>query len=266
MELDDIFEKLEKRPIEQNTNKVYKEEIYNYFCELYANEDYRHSYFEISKHIESLGYDVSDALERSVRNMLEYSADINEHSDVTKKISKLSDHVSLELLRLSRMRQISYLSDRIHKEMDKTGQMVKEKRNEMDEIDKKVNNIHAEVITILGIFAGLVIGFSIDFQLLAESFSNMDKVSFFKGTASLSIIGIILFDSIFLLLFAVSRISQRSLAINCKHKDCHNCDNHDKCKNSFKKLIHKYPYVFVYNLILSIVFIVCAILQEFVMK
>lgn len=266
MQLDDIFEKLEEKPFEQDSSEKYKAEIYDDFYKLYSNEDYRHSYFEISRHIESLGYDVGDTLERSIQNVLEYSADIDEHSNVTKKISKLSDHVSLELLRLSRMRQISYLSDKIHKEMDKTSEMVKEKRNEMDEIDKKVNNIHAEVITILGIFAGLVIGFSIDFQLLAESFSNMNKVSFFKGTASLSIIGIILFDSIFLLLFAVSRISQRSLAINCKHKDCHNCDNHDKCKNSFKKLIHKYPYVFVYNLILSIVFIVCAILQEFVMK
>lgn len=263
MQLDDIFEKLEEKPFEQDSSEKYKAEIYDYFYNLYSNEDYRHSYFEISRHIESLGYDVGDTLERSIQNVLEYSADIDEHSDVTKKISKLSDHVSLELLRLSRMRQISYLSDKIHKEMDKTSEMVKEKRNEMDEIDKKVNNIHAEVITILGIFAGLVIGFSIDFQLLAQSLSDMGKVSFFKEIAFVSIIGIILFDSIFLLLFAVSRISQRSLAINCKHKDCHNCGRPKKCKNSF---VHKYPYVFVYNLILSIVFIVCAILQKFVMK
>lgn len=263
MQLEEIFEKLVEKPFEENSSAGYKEEIYQNFSEVYSDENYRHSYFEISTYLESLGCDVSDMLEGSIQNVLEYSAGIDEHSNVTKKISKLSDHVSLELLRLSRMRQISYLSDKIHKEMDKTSEMVKEKRNEMDEIDKKVNNIHAEVITILGIFAGLVIGFSIDFQLLAQSLSNMDKVSFFKEIAFVSIIGIILFDSIFLLLFAVSRISQRSLAINCKHKDCHNCGRPKKCKNSF---VHKYPYVFVYNLILSIVFIICAILQKFVMK
>lgn len=57
----------------------------------------------------------------------------------------------MELLRLSRMNKIKYLSDKIHKEMNETNKAVVSKRNEMDEIDKKVNNIHAEVITILGI-------------------------------------------------------------------------------------------------------------------
>lgn len=161
------------------------------------------------------------------------------------------------------MNKIKYLSDKIHKEMNETNKAVVSKRNEMDEIDKKVNNIHAEVITILGIFAGLVVGFSIDFQLLAQSFSNLKEVSFFKEIAFLSIIGIILFDSIFLLMFAVSRISQRSLAVNCKYKDCQNCDG---CKMTLKILIHKYPYVFWYNLILAITFIICVLLQTFVMK
>lgn len=263
MQLEEIFEKLVERPFEESSSAEYKEEIYHNFSEVYADENYRHSYYEISTYLESLGCDVSDMLEGSIQNVLEYSAGIDSSSNVTKKISKLSDHISLELLRLSRMNKIKYLSDKIHKEMNETNKAVVSKHNEMDEIDKKVNNIHAEVITILGIFAGLVVGFSIDFQLLAQSFSNLKDVSFFKEIAFLSIIGIILFDSIFLLMFAVSRISQRSLAVNCKYKDCQNCDD---CKMTLKILIHKYPYVFWYNLILVITFIICVLLQTFVMK
>lgn len=106
MQLEEIFEKLVERPFEESSSAEYKEEIYHNFSEVYADENYRHSYYEISTYLESLGCDVSDMLEGSIQNVLEYSAGIDSSSNVTKKISKLSDHISLELLRLSRMNKI----------------------------------------------------------------------------------------------------------------------------------------------------------------
>nr|WP_294668427.1 hypothetical protein [uncultured Ruminococcus sp.] len=256
MDLEHIFDELIEDPIEDTTTES-NAKIYADFELLYSDTNYRHSYYEISRYLEDLECDVSDMLDQSLINLFEYSAGINKSSEVTKKLSKLIDHVSLESLRLSRMKKVNYLETSISNNLKITLEEVNNKKQEMEEIDRKVANIHAEVITILGIFAGLVVGFSIDFQLLAQSFSNLDSVSFYKEIAYLCIIGIILFDSIFLLMFAVSRISGRSLAINCKYKDCQNCT---ECKHKMK-ILHKYPYLFWYNLILSITFILCIVVN-----
>lgn len=258
MELEYIFDKLIEEPIEDIYNSKSIKTVYADFEELYSNPNYRHSYYEISKYLEELECDESDMLEQSLSVLFEYSAEINQSSDVTMKLNKLLDHVSLESLRLSRMKKVKYLETSISERLKNTLNEVNTKQREMKEIDNKINNIHTEVITILGIFAGLVIGFSIDFQLLAQSFSNLNEVSFCKEIAFLCVIGVILFDSIFLLMFAVSRISGRSLAINCKYKDCQNCND---CKHRMK-ILHKYPYLFWYNLILMAVFVICVILNN----
>lgn len=257
MELDYIFDKLIEEPIEDINNSKSIKTVYADFEELYRNPGYRHSYYEISKYLEELECDESDMLEQSLSVLFEYSAEINQSSEVTMKLNKLLDHVSLESLRLSRMKKVKYLETSISEKLKNTLNEVNTKQQEMKEIDNKINSIHAEVITILGIFAGLVIGFSIDFQLLAQSFANLGDVSFYKEISYLCVIGIILFDSIFLLMFAVSRISGRSLAINCKYKDCQNCK---ECKHKMK-ILHKYPYLFWYNLILSLVFVICIVVN-----
>ena len=52
-------------------------------------------------------------------------------------------------------------------------------------------------------------------------------------------------DIIFLLLYCVSKISGRSISVNCKKRNCADCKS---CRTNFGRLHKKYPYIFWFNI------------------
>lgn len=151
--------------------------------------------------------------------------------------------------------------DNINHNLDELVSKAEKITSKTKDVDEKVKNMHSETITILGIFAGLVIGFATSFQLLGTTFSKLGEVPIYRELAFIFVIGLILFNCLFLLLFSVARISGRSLATNCKRKDCSSCHENDCSKRSVRRFIKKYPYVFWFNLITVIGFIVCIIVE-----
>lgn len=264
-ELIDILEDVIEYP-DLNSKDDFTKNILKDFIKIYSDGDFRHSYYEISSFMEKLGLDERDSLEGNLECIFEYADEIKTKKEIMKKFAKLLDHISLERLRLSRMEKIKYIEDKVIKEMTDTKSMIESKQIEMREIQQQVTHVHSETITILGIFAGLVIGFATSFQLLAKSFENLNDVKFYKEISYLAVIGIILFDCIFFLLFAVARISKRSLALNCKYQDCNNCHAEKPCKRNLRKIHKKYPYVFWYNLSLIIVIIICIAFEIYKIK
>lgn len=222
---------------------------------------YRHSYYELSTYIGKLSLDESDMLETKLFSLLEVCDDNPNYDEIKNSLQKLVDHVSLEGLRLSRLKEMEYKTIKATKNVDVISQRCKDEIKEIDALKQSVNNIHKDTIGILGIFAGLVIGFMASFQLLADSLNAINEISFFKGIAFFCVIGTIMFDCIFLLIFSVARISGRSLALRCKRCECNDCK---KCNHSITIIHKKYPYVIWYNAIMLLVFIVCVVLNTFV--
>lgn len=206
----------------------------------------RHSYSEIAEYMDELSPDQRDSLEKNISELVLISDENN--LPIRDNLLKLHDHVKLEVIRIARVAKMDFVAKNAVEKVDNIN-------HNLDELVSK-----AETITILGIFAGLVIGFATSFQLLGTTFSKLGEVPIYRELAFTFVIGLILFNCLFLLLFSVARISGRSLATNCKRKDCIDC-NKKKCNNSIKRFIKKYPYVFWFNLITVIGFIVCIIVE-----
>lgn len=262
-DLMDILNDLARTSLYSNDEEAM--DIYSAFNNIYSDKNFRHSYFEISQLLEDLVSDERDILEYKLEKITIYISENFSSSGILKNVLKLLDHVSLEMLRLARIEKVNYVADKSNTAMNEAMTVIKETKLNVEEADNKLKNIHSETITTLGIFSGLVIGFATSFQLLAQSFSNLNDIYFYKIICYLAVIGIILFNCIFFLMFSVARISGRSLATNCKFKDCANCDE-SPCKTPIGKLHKKFPYVFWYNIAMIALLIVSALWEFFTRK
>lgn len=226
---------------------------------IYSNSDFRHSYHEISQTLEEMIPDQWDILEQNLLMILDYVNSVIYNQDVIKKLAKLCDHVSLETIRLQRMAKIKFIGDIVAEENAKMRSENQTMLNELESLREKVEGFHAQSITILGIFSGLVIGFSTGIQLLSSTFANINELNFYKMVLFVLIISLILFNLIFLLMYAVSKISNHSIAGRCKHGK--NCDVCRRCNYNISYLVHRYPYVLYFNVII----VICAIILVYQM-
>lgn len=97
-----------------------------------------------------------------------------------RNLEKLIDHISLESIRLSYTHKIkedslnSYIklqrnTDKLQNDTNKANETIKN-------ISQKLANIRVEIVTLLGIFASIVVAYVSGSSLSAAIFANMDKV------------------------------------------------------------------------------------------
>ena len=251
---------------DDNEKNIILESILSKFEKFYKCN--RHSYSEIAEYMDELSPDQRDSLEKNISELVLISDENN--LPIRDNLLKLHDHIKLEVIRIARVAKMDFVAknavekvDNINHNLDELVSKAEKITSETKDVDEKVKNMHSETITILGIFAGLVIGFATSFQLLGTTFSKLGEVPIYRELAFIFVIGLILFNCLFLLLFSVARISGRSLATNCKRKDCSSCHENDCSKRSVRRFIKKYPYVFWFNLIALIGFMTCIIFEVF---
>lgn len=215
--------------------------------------DFRHSYNELSKFLEKeLGPDERDFLCFKIDLLLE-ELDKQPRESMAfarKGVFKLAYHVSLETVRLNRMNHIDFLASEAMKNLDATQKMQDENEEKVENLSKSINSFHGQSITILGIFTGIVIGFTSGMELIEGALNALPQIGMKDTVVLISVLGIILFNILFMFMYILSRISEKSVAIACKHKDCKRC--RDGCK-LITKAWRKYPYVLVCNGILILI-------------
>ena len=132
----------------------------------------------------------------------------------------------------------------------------------MDEAGK----IKTEVITVLSIFAAVIICFSGSITIIGGAIQSLADVYIYKAVTFLLINILGLFDSIFLLLYIVARIGQKDISFACKKSSCPNKACHiivedddgntnivSTCTHPctiFGKIRRRLPYVFAFNAVL----------------
>jgi len=127
-------------------------------------------------------------------------------------------------------------------------------RDEVKEHGKDIKNNTTSVIIsnveILGIFVAIAFALFGIFNLTTTTISiaNLDicRIIFVA-----SLLGLILFNLLFLLLYAISRFTDKSIAMNCSKTNnndvpCQNCQKRKHLK-WWCKLKHKFTYLFVIN-------------------
>lgn len=138
-------------------------------------------------------------------------------------IQKLYDHVSLDIARLnymdaadieiSRTAEIKKISDEVHELAPKV-EAVRERIKEADtslkgqvsNLEKALNNAQKEYITILGIFAAIVITFTAGSVFSSSVLQNMHQASIYRIILVTLLIGFVLFNVLYALFSFIEKL------------------------------------------------------------
>ena len=257
------------------------------FKEIYKGR-FRHQYSDLFPIIRQILeefdlYDKDILLEnlRSVRECVEQEHGATGQFDALYlPLLKLMDHINLELARLSvfsiderRLAQINTdvndakerlretegrLSEAIellsqeNKEKTQLQADLEEATKNLKDADEKAKNLQTELVSVLSIFAGVVIAFFGGLSFLGSSISSIQNVIIYKSVLVCVLCGLVLFNLIFLLMYFVGNIINRSIFARCSN-DCKN-DSTCKCTSGctspcsgLKRLRKRLPYVFWVN-------------------
>ena len=222
-------------------------------CDIYSDDNFRHSYASISRILEEkYKPDQRDTLYSNIRALqVEYQRGIENSLDdeqkkqsINSKLLKLCDHVDLECMRLGRIDKVEHIGITAHNDLTAADGKLRETENKANEMEKRIIGFQSQNITILGIFAGLVITFSAVIQFSSSGLEKLTEISAVKVTFFVCLSFYFLFNIVFLLLFSISKISGTSIASNCRNRECEYCRS---CKTFFGKFKRKYPFAFWFN-------------------
>lgn len=196
---------------------------------LYLNTEYRHSYSKISNYLTSSKNDIDLAsvadnmgviLKRLLDNYeecLSEGIDKEKYSEFIEVVFKLNDHISLEAIRLNDLllternlaektkkaeEKIENKASSINKELTKiqnsvndyifdTKQNIKDElKNANNEINGELKKARSEYITILGIFAAIVLSFVAGLTFSTSVLANIDKSSIYRLAFIVCLIGL----------------------------------------------------------------------------
>ena len=136
----------------------------------------------------------------------------DESRRIAKSVQKLLDHVELECLRINRMDQVKRDADRAESIQSEAIKLNKTTEETGKRLDERVNGFHEQSITILGIFSAVVIGFMSGLSMFTAGFNQLSEVNVYIITFYSVIVGTILFDILFMLIFFIAKISGHSVA------------------------------------------------------
>lgn len=219
--LNEIATKMDfHRAIEEGNKEevnVLSQAYFKKFQEVYEKID-RHMYSEISKYIYDTKGDEFDILSEALHEIISWSEDNYYKEDKRDtpegkcylSLKKLYDHIELESTRYDIMNRIQQESERLKKERIKFDELLKNSKDQIDEADKKHKNVYEHLISILGIFAGLVITFSFAITISSGALSNLSGQNFLQIGFIISLLGVVFLNVITLLMMFVAKLTGHS--------------------------------------------------------
>ncbi|GAA7498469.1 hypothetical protein HpBHB23_00770 [Helicobacter pylori] len=216
----------EKGDLSSQTDQIIKD-----LKEIYQGE-YRHKYSKITTIILNSTRDREQAfmtLTQNIRTLKEIQDD-KEVESIKPKLEKLYDHMNLECIRLqdfdekmSRVKDISIKLEDLNKNYKK--------------LSEELNKQQTQYITILGIFASIVLTFVGGLAFSTSVLSNIDKANAYRLVFVMAFIALFFGNILYRLFSFLSKISLSE-------------EKKDKQENFFKKPI------FWFNLIVTILFVI----------
>lgn len=208
-------------------------------------------YGYISKFIKDMNPDKRDLLYKNAEFCIKVT-EINECNDI---LMQVINHIILEVPRANEFDSIGEQTKRYAEQNRKSRQIQREFdvkvsdfqsefntiKGEFDRFENRIGNIQNEFIGILSIFSAIIIAFFGGIQVLGGVLSNIKDTNFYILTMITIVVGLILFNVVYMLLYTISKIISKNIGVNiCK---CENCKN----KSRFRCLVSKYPTIFWYN-------------------
>lgn len=191
----------------------------------------------------------------------EYAEGKQEYYDnIYSQFIKLCDHLNLQISQLNyfsvtekktndssiQLQEVNQKLEESYKKLNESNLRLEDSYDKMEDANKKASTLQTELISILSIFAAIIIAFSGGLTLLGSCISSISNAKHYESVTLIAIIcGIVMFNTIFLMMFFVSKLTERDIFAKCKTKNCVECDNL-KCKG-MSKIRKRLPYVFYFN-------------------
>lgn len=268
--------------VEMMRGKIERElvnEIMDVLAEAYRHK-YRHSYFSMSNAIYQNVYDIPGAPLEALTNNIQIIKDeslkrYKDENDVCKGFRKFYDHVMLEITRINDHKSnMDNLNGLIEEFNCNTKNMINDSRkttrqfisrntsrldkiitgktkNLLDEIEKLKDNIFSQLIAILGIFSAIIIVFFGGASIFTKVLEKLGEIEWRDAAPILSVTGFAMFNIIFMFLFIISRMIEKDIGARVDKNSKWN-------KKSFCRWIRRYPYMFFFNAMMFIIFIITA--------
>lgn len=204
-----------------------------------------------------------------------------EHTKIYRPIFKLCDHINLEMTRINEQRnQEGRLQELYAKIGDAQTKLERAKtdaeeatRQAIDAVEKsekaskraenaqkKVKKAQTDVLAILSVFAAVILAFMGGITFLGGAMSSISETRVYKFVIACCICGFIIFNTIFLLLYIVSKIIEKPIYARCKSLDC-TCNNGEPKCCALNRLRKRLPYVFYFNVCTLALLLVVAFVQ-----
>lgn len=172
-------------------------------------------------------------------------------SEIDNNLVHILNHILLEVPRASELEYLKSEARRTQKNNNGIRNEIKEYKKILSECQENISSAQSEFISILSIFAAVIIAFLGGMSLIGSALNNMDNVSKYRLIFVLLTIGFIMFNVIYMLLYIVSKLVHGKIYM--EKKECKGCEER-KISNC---LINRHPLLFYYNYFSSVsIFIV----------
>ena len=228
--------------------------------------DFRHNYssffqlnIEISKDNNKYNLDYLSNNLQNIRSYIEedFISGTKEFESIYGPLNKLCDNINLEIGRWNYYSQYEQKIEDIKSQSTFLNTSIASATKELKQASKQAATIQTELIAVLSIFAAIVITFSGGFTFLGSVMTSINDVDCYEVVVLSAIIcGMVIFNTIFLLMYLVGKVTDRNIYAKCNSIDC-------SCKNrcgGITKIRKRLPYVFWFNVTCVIgIFIDCIV-------
>lgn len=132
-----------------------------------------------------------------------------EPKNISKQINKLYDHVNLEIARMNYFKENETRTKTEMQKVSKTLNTVEDNIKQMEETVEKADEMQKQYITILGIFASIVLAFTGGIAFSTSILENISKSSVYRISGISIILAWTLINVIYVLTRFISEISKK---------------------------------------------------------
>ncbi|WP_283688852.1 hypothetical protein [Clostridium perfringens] len=269
--MEEILEELIS--LDESKDFNYDDEIYRISEELilYYDNKGRHLYSEVSAFLYKFK-DEEENLEYIYRNIKKVHNVFSEsgNKDYAINALKLEDHIRLELLRFENLKQAQEknaleLSTKIDEETIKFEQATNTYKKNFSILMKSyetmrnnIDGLNSQIISVIGIFSAIVITFFGGINFLESVLNSIGKVSKYRFVLGAFIVGFVMFNTIFMLLNFISKLTEKNIRSECRYYKNGYCNSECKIRGKIKCVKEKHPTIYWVNIcfILGIISIV----------
>ena len=174
-----------------------------------ARQDNDYSIDYLSENLESLRVFVEN----------DYVSNNKRYTSLYPILEKLCDHLNLEISRWSYYSQNEHRIEDISSKTDSMTKSLASAQESLEAASKQASSMQTEVISVLSIFAGIAFVFSGGMSFLGSAITSINNATNYELVVLVILLcGLVMFNTIFLMMYLVGRITNRNICTHCKNQ------------------------------------------------